>query len=555
MRSTICLVGWLLTFTPHVAQCLLSNGSFVDKASSQTKKNTIETSNILAGSKHHGVLHFLFLLRNQLPHPLVWTRFFEEAPAGSWKVWAHCSLGCKQQELEKSVPDIRVVPTVPSSYCTDLVSPMAQLTMYALKERAPHGVLEKFIFLSDSTLPMKPFFIVHRALTVNVKSEFSIPNSQFWATAKIDGKFLALVRSSQWSVLNRDHAERFVAGWVPVRNQDPSAGKVAINDAGWTIHQSDFPEKGQSRNISRRDFSPAYCADSEAVFATVFGAFRCDEWPPKKMYFQGLGNVDFRARHHQGRLRTFFAFEAADSPLFMKLLSDTGTKISPGRGSHPATFIKVSEKGMSWLRRSPYLFGRKFAHGSVVGPRYFDLVLSKNSLDEMPIDTAPASNATDVSMEVEESEQLKQEMLGRMETWKEAQSEAESEEEAMAAAQERVLNADYGRAEAVKAAVRMNAHQEAKELKKAKIIDAEHMLDETTETDVFEARKPPNVFNTAYSTLVQKLVEFDDGGLPTVDLPIHSGNLDPALYDAKYNIMFHENEHQKVEQQATYQLI
>lgn len=462
MQRAAYLLGSLLCIFTHAAQSLVANGSFFESTSSEKNAESTDIGNILSGSRHRGVLHFLFLLRKQLPHPLVWNSFFKEAPAGSWMVWAHCSHGCVQEDLENAVPSVTIVPTVPSEYCTDLVTPMAQLTKHALKEKAPHGVLEKYIFLSDTTLPMKPFYIVHRSLTNNERSEFSIPNSRFWSKAKVDGKFLALVRSSQWSVLNRVHAKRFVAGWVPVLNQDPSAGMLGVNDAGWTIRLSDFPGRGQSRNVSRREFSPAFCSDSEAIFAMIFGVFRCDDWPPKKVFFEGLGHVDFRARHHQGRLRTFFAFEAADSPLLMKLLSDSGTKVSPGRGSHPATFIKVSEKGMAWLRRSPYLFGRKFAHRSVVGSRYFDLVLSRNSLDEMPVDVP--SNSTDAEMEAEEPNQVNEELAGRMETWREAESEAENEEEAMAVAEG--WDSENARPEAVKAAVRTHAHEEAKDLKR-----------------------------------------------------------------------------------------
>merc|ERR1719181_1357715 len=94
---------------------------------------------------------------------------------------------------------------------------MAQLLKGALKlDAGTVGGREKFVFLSESTLPIKPFAEIHSSLLLDDKSDFCLFPSDQWGSANIDGSFVKLLKQHQWVVLNRDHARLFVRDWVPV---------------------------------------------------------------------------------------------------------------------------------------------------------------------------------------------------------------------------------------------------------------------------------------------------------------------------------------------------
>lgn len=330
-----------------------------------------------------GKLHFLFLIGKHIELPGIWSKFFAEAPPGSHTVWAHCSDDCDVAQLHKTLPAVQVVPQVPSSYCSDLVTPMWQLVRHALKTPPATGP-DKFIFVSDATIPFKPFEVVFQSLMHNSHSEFSIHGPAAWARTNVNGSVLAIVRSSQWSVLNRFHAQKFVDVWRPMSEQDSDAGTQANSDVGWTLNVHRGPFRNQPIMLSRRAFDPPLCTDSEAVFASIFGVFIVDSWPPKPMNFPGLGVVDFAARAPQGRHRTFWAFEDSNDSLYMQLLADAGSSLVPGSGSHPATIKNISETALDLVRESPYLFGRKFVQGSVSLDSYCSRVLARRSVPPDP---------------------------------------------------------------------------------------------------------------------------------------------------------------------------
>lgn len=347
----------------------------------------MEAENVLAEQAtpvlKGGKLHFLFLVGKHIELPGVWSKFFAEAPSGSHTIWVHCSDDCDVARLHQTLPSVNVVPQVPSSYCSDLVTPMWQLAHHALQTPPATGP-DKFIFVSDASIPFKPFEVVFQSLMHNSNSEFSIHSPSAWAKTHVNGSILAIVRSSQWSVLNRVHAQRFVNVWRPMSEQDPEAAARADRDVGWTLYVDQGQFRNQPMMLSRRAFDPPLCTDSEAVFGSIFGAFVVDSWPPKPVNFPGFGVVDFEARGPQGRHRTFWAFEDSNDILYMQLLADAASSLVPGSGSHPATIKNISETALDLVRESPYLFGRKFMQGSVSLDSYCSRVLSGRSVSPDP---------------------------------------------------------------------------------------------------------------------------------------------------------------------------
>merc|ERR1719313_1379766 len=77
-------------------------------------------------SKGRGVVHFLFMVNNALPHASIWEMFFADAPKEEYRAFVHCqdTNGCKKSGLLKALPNLQIVKTVPSWYCHDLVTAM-----------------------------------------------------------------------------------------------------------------------------------------------------------------------------------------------------------------------------------------------------------------------------------------------------------------------------------------------------------------------------------------------------------------------------------------------
>ena len=97
---------------------------------------------------------------------------------------------CRENGVHE-MPGFEMVATVPTWYCHDLVTAMAELLRSALAIRAevPHpSSREKFVFLSDSTLPTKPFGVVHDALMSDEDSDFCVFPKDQWASATLDDR-------------------------------------------------------------------------------------------------------------------------------------------------------------------------------------------------------------------------------------------------------------------------------------------------------------------------------------------------------------------------------
>eukprot|EP00913_Durusdinium_trenchii_P010082 g9456.t6 len=143
----------------------------------------------------------------------VWTAFFNSADKEQYRAFAHCKEQSCQQQLAGS--PIMPVPTVPSKYCKDLVSPMNQLLSYALSNDLGAGnARDKFAFVSDSTLPAKPFLHIHQVWSQREGSDFCVAPPADWAEVPAGGDaFQMAVKTSQWSTLTREHAQRAVEQW------------------------------------------------------------------------------------------------------------------------------------------------------------------------------------------------------------------------------------------------------------------------------------------------------------------------------------------------------
>jgi len=300
----------------------------------------------------HGAINFLFMLRDSLPHADVWTAFFAGAPPSSWRAWAHCSSfdACQADRALRTL-GVKVVATVPSRWCDDLVTAQAHLMRAALSDTSEHpGIVEKFVLLSDSTLPIKSFASVHRGLLATEGSSICMRPVNEWPTASINGTELRLVKHSQWVALSRRDAEEFVQRWPsgPELNQWDVPLMGTDGRANWsrTMNRSTFfPLDGtKSKNGTRSKMGR--CADEEAAFALLFGA-------------AASGSVE--SVLNRSRCHTYIEWKGT----FMWM-----------HGITPRVFFKVEEDTISAAYASTsFFFARKFAPTAEV-PELMNLILA-----------------------------------------------------------------------------------------------------------------------------------------------------------------------------------
>merc|ERR550537_2010266 len=73
---------------------------------------------------------------------------------------------------------------------------------------------DKFVFVSDSTLPAKPFSQIYATLTTRQGSDFCVFPTKEWADIGQPGYLQILPKHHQWIILNRGHAEKALNLWA-----------------------------------------------------------------------------------------------------------------------------------------------------------------------------------------------------------------------------------------------------------------------------------------------------------------------------------------------------
>jgi len=296
-------------------------------------------------------IHFLFLITDRIQRIDIWQRFFFAVPTERYRVLLHCKdiPKCSAQ-VKSSGWDMALKPpevikeTMPTQYCTDLVSAENRLLEAALADRVETALLakgrgfssdtfgtnftsqrkgsplDKFVLLSDSSLPVKPFSTVFDILTEKPDTRFCVFPRQEWAHAPrevcedrhqrcpewrkkgecnknplymhfqcqkscevctdlavltekyADSQVFVSPKVHEWKVLNRVDAERSVALW----------------------HKGYLRHLMQSLHLNWHDgYRNTGCLDEFWHFAALYGAFpqeclgkndahsRCSEWAQK----------------------------------------------------------------------------------------------------------------------------------------------------------------------------------------------------------------------------------------------------------------------------------
>jgi len=340
-------------------------------------KTTLLESGGRASKQKKAVLVLLFMAIDSLPHLQLWRDWLASASKGSWHAFLHCVdyAACEQGTLALW-PELTLIPTVPSKMATDLVSPMHQLLKHALyaSPNPDSDISEKFIFLSETTLPMRPFTNVHMELGKEDVTDICIIRFGRWPKTWILDRrrknlTLKLPYHSQWVILRRTDAEAFVQDWIQGQNFK----------TGWAVPLKGGHFKGEHRTVSSKTFVGNRITgglDEYAIFATLYGAYQSDG--QQSTYYPAMGlsisdNSSSR-QFRQGRCRTsveWFAEDLPDCP-DMKY---TNSSFWTGSGHSPIVIDSADRCLLQHVRDGSDLFMRKFATGSVRRDDFKEVIL------------------------------------------------------------------------------------------------------------------------------------------------------------------------------------
>jgi len=301
-------------------------------------------------------LFFLFMVYFKINNEDVWDRFFASAVRGvDYQALVHCKseAGCKANIRSQR---FQIIQPVATQYCQNLVKGMNALLKVALQLAMTGTSVDKFIFVSDSTLPVKPFRYVYDQLTADSSSDFCVFPRNEWA--EVRETFLnspmhsstthVAVKHHQWIVLSRAHALVSVKRELERQNL-----------------MTDF-----QLNMG---FGNTGCLDEFWHFLVIFSSLNLTSaGGPMAIHLSGfngspLGTAD---REPQGRCDTFVHWVPRASgtsnnvtQIAQSLLMDPGTDMAPASETRPASIGRLSRAALVRLKSSPFLFARKVNDG------------------------------------------------------------------------------------------------------------------------------------------------------------------------------------------------
>lgn len=302
-------------------------------------------------------VYFLFLAVDKVSNLDIWNAFFQQADSFKYRAYVHCKLPECTSMVTGS--PLLPVPTVPSYYCTDLVSPMNQLLSYALSQ--DHGDwnhADKFVFLSDSTLPAKPFHHVYETLTSRAGSDFCVFPSVEWADVSSVGGLEVAAKHHQWITLDRNNAEKASSLWSS-GHMHGFMSQFNMNGLTWTSANQSFADQ---RNWG--------CLDEFWHMVALYGTFKGFSPGLRQTMnlqdFAGGPLVLDAGTGWQGQCDTFVVWakyldpHGTDKFSLLHNSLDEMSRPHSGNDQRPGWWDSISSNGIMAIRSSDFLFVRKF---------------------------------------------------------------------------------------------------------------------------------------------------------------------------------------------------
>lgn len=368
-QTGLCVVlrGTAPTHFPRASHALAEapvlNGTVVLSAANASARTGFSfNSTAFAGKKivvnRPARIYFLFLAVDKVSNLGIWTKFFAKAPPEQYRALVHCKLPACVSFVAGSV--LTPVPTVASYYCTDLVSPMNQLLGHALNnDLGSENPADKFIFVSDSSLPAKPFSQVYATLVMRQGSDFcAFPASEWADIPGARGGQEIAVKVHQWIVLERAHAINSCIMWSQGKDHDlMQRFQMNYNQYVWTNNSY-----ADSRNFG--------CLDEFWHLAALYGTLsHVDSTRDAVVSLQRFINSPLTVTAQagwQGACDHFvmwskYLHAPGNNPFsaFHATLDDV-SKPHSGNDQRPGWWDTMSTTGMRAVRNSGFLFVRKF---------------------------------------------------------------------------------------------------------------------------------------------------------------------------------------------------
>jgi hypothetical protein len=134
---------------------------------------------------------FLFLIKDKINKEELWKNFFNNVDTDKYSIYIHYKDNIKLKYFEK----YKLTNTIPTKWGDiSLVHAQKILLKEAFKDEANY----KFIFISDSCMPIKNFDYVYNFLIKNNNSYFNYENIKIKYNK-------TLYQTFQWCILNRNH--------------------------------------------------------------------------------------------------------------------------------------------------------------------------------------------------------------------------------------------------------------------------------------------------------------------------------------------------------------
>jgi hypothetical protein len=146
-------------------------------------------------------LAFLFLIYDEINHEDIWYKFFKDVNPNRYSIHIHY----KENKPLKYFEKYKLKETIPTKY-GDISLVHAQKLL--LKEAFKDPDNTRFIFLSNSCIPIKKFDYIYTIFNISEYNHFEIaPNSQCFPRCNSILKYLEakdIHKASQWCSLKRD---------------------------------------------------------------------------------------------------------------------------------------------------------------------------------------------------------------------------------------------------------------------------------------------------------------------------------------------------------------
>ena len=177
-----------------------TNISVKEPANSEIRVQSDFAKNV---QNEKGKVAFMFLMGEAFEASEIWRKYLTQSPAEQWSVYIHIDPSKSAQSLpsfyhEYVLSENKRKQTV---YCFDLVSATIALISEALLDISN----EKFVLLSPTHIPVKPFPCLRRLLFQDGDSWLCLTPTSQWASVTPGEE---RPKHHQWVILSRHEAER-----------------------------------------------------------------------------------------------------------------------------------------------------------------------------------------------------------------------------------------------------------------------------------------------------------------------------------------------------------